>query len=180
MIEDKIAVFNCLSIMHQQCHEKKTRYLVSNLGTISKTRARTENLEFCSNMEDFWSKCDEKFKGHEKNERYIILSKHNEVTEYVTNITHSAGRKIAYFTRFNLLNIVSDWGEGMIWKKLSRVGQERLGPSHFFIPLVLGPLNSLVWYVPSLRYTRSLGWRMHCDAEVTESSTNKQHHLSQR
>jgi len=45
-------------------------------------------------------------------------------------------------------------------------------------PLVLGPLNSLVWYVPSLRYTRGLGWRMHCGAEVTESSTNKQHHLS--
>ena len=30
----------------------------------------------------------------------------------------------------------------------------------------------LVWYVPSLRYTRGLGWRMHCGAEVTESSTN--------
>jgi hypothetical protein len=58
------------------------------------------------------------------------------------------------------------------------VGQDRLGPSHFFMPLVLGPLNSLVWYVPSLRYTRGLGWRMHCGAEVTESSTNKQHHLS--
>ena len=58
------------------------------------------------------------------------------------------------------------------------MGQERLGPSYFFIPLVLGPLNSLVWYVPSLRYTRGLGWRMHCGAEVTESSTNKQHHLS--
>jgi hypothetical protein len=57
------------------------------------------------------------------------------------------------------------------------VGQERLGPSYFFIPLVLGPLNSLVWYVPSLRYTHGLGWRMHCGAEVTESSTNKQHHL---
>ena len=27
------------------------------------------------------------------------------------------------------------------------------------------------------RYTRGLGWRMHCGAEVTESSTNKQHHL---
>jgi hypothetical protein len=26
-----------------------------------------------------------------------------------------------------------------------------------------------------LRYTRGLGWRMHCGAEVTESSTNKQH-----
>ena len=58
------------------------------------------------------------------------------------------------------------------------MGQERLGPSYFFIPLVLGPLNSLVWYVPSLRYTRGLGWRMHCGVEVTESSTNKQHHLS--
>jgi hypothetical protein len=58
------------------------------------------------------------------------------------------------------------------------VGQERLGPSYFFIPLVLGPLKSLVLYVPSLRYTRGLGWRMHCGVEVTESSTNKQHHLS--
>jgi hypothetical protein len=36
------------------------------------------------------------------------------------------------------------------------------------------------WYVPSLRYTRGLGWRMHCGAEVTESSTNKLHHLSLR
>jgi hypothetical protein len=53
-----------------------------------------------------------------------------------------------------------------------------LGPSYFFISLVLGPLNSLVWYVPSSRYTRCLGWRMHCCVEVTESSTNKQHHLS--
>ena len=26
------------------------------------------------------------------------------------------------------------------------VGQELLGPSYFFIPLVLGPLNSLVWW----------------------------------
>ena len=58
------------------------------------------------------------------------------------------------------------------------VGQERLGPSYFFIPLVLGPLNSHVWYVPSLRYTRGLGWRMHYGVEVTESSTNKQQHLS--
>jgi len=29
------------------------------------------------------------------------------------------------------------------------VGQERLGPSYFFTSLVLGPLNSLLWYVPS-------------------------------
>jgi hypothetical protein len=57
------------------------------------------------------------------------------------------------------------------------VGQERLGPFYFFIPLVLGPLNSLVWYVASLRYTCGLGWRMHFGVEVTESSTNKQHHL---
>jgi hypothetical protein len=78
---------------------------------------------------------------------------------------------------------------------------QRLGPSYFFISLVLGPLNSLAWYVPSfgwrihgsvedtklstnkqhslsLRYTRGPGWRMHCGVEVTESSTNKQHHLS--
>jgi hypothetical protein len=32
------------------------------------------------------------------------------------------------------------------------VGQERLGPSYFFISLVLGPLNSLLWYIPSSRY----------------------------
>jgi len=35
------------------------------------------------------------------------------------------------------------------------VGQERLGPSCFFISLVLVPLNSLLWYVPSSRYTWS-------------------------
>ena len=62
---------------------------------------------------------------------------------------------------------------GVVWG----VGQERLGPPYFFISLVLDPLNSLVWYVPSLRYTRGLGWRMHCGAEVTESSTNRQHHF---
>ena len=55
------------------------------------------------------------------------------------------------------------------------MGQKRLGPSYFFISLVLVPLNSLVWYVPSLRYARGLGWRIHCGVEVTESSTNKQH-----
>ena len=32
------------------------------------------------------------------------------------------------------------------------VGQERLEPSYFFISLVLVPLNSLLWYVPSSRY----------------------------
>jgi hypothetical protein len=56
------------------------------------------------------------------------------------------------------------------------VGQERLGPSYFFISLVLAPLNSLIWYVPSLRYTCGLGWSIHCGVEVTELSTNKQHH----
>jgi len=30
--------------------------------------------------------------------------------------------------------------------------KERLGPSYFFISLLLGPLNSLFWYVPSSRY----------------------------
>jgi hypothetical protein len=38
---------------------------------------------------------------------------------------------------------------------VSGVGQERLGPSYFFKSLVLGPLNSLLWYVPSSRYTWS-------------------------
>jgi hypothetical protein len=52
------------------------------------------------------------------------------------------------------------------------------GPSYFFIQLVLGPLNSLVWYVPYIRYTRGLGWRIHCGVEVTESSTNKQQQKS--
>ena len=32
------------------------------------------------------------------------------------------------------------------------VGQERLGPPYFFISLVLGLLNNLLWYVPSSRY----------------------------
>ncbi len=58
------------------------------------------------------------------------------------------------------------------------MGQDRLGPSYFFISLVLALLNSLVWYVPSLRYTHDLGLRMHCGVEATESNTNKQHHLS--
>jgi hypothetical protein len=35
------------------------------------------------------------------------------------------------------------------------VSQERLGPSYFFISLLLGPLNSLFWYVPSSRYSSS-------------------------
>ena len=32
------------------------------------------------------------------------------------------------------------------------VGQQRLGPSYFFIPLALGPLNSLVWWEVPLGY----------------------------
>ena len=31
------------------------------------------------------------------------------------------------------------------------MGQELLGPSYFFIPVVLGPLNSLVWYDRAVR-----------------------------
>ena len=40
------------------------------------------------------------------------------------------------------------------------VGQERLGPSYFFISLVLGPLtcDSLLWYVPSSRYIWSFNF----------------------
>jgi hypothetical protein len=30
--------------------------------------------------------------------------------------------------------------------------KERLGPSYFFIPLVLGPLNSLIWWEVPLGY----------------------------
>ena len=52
------------------------------------------------------------------------------------------------------------------------VGQERLGPSYFFVSLVLGPLNSLLFV-----FSRGFGRRMHLGVEVTESSTNKQHHL---
>ena len=33
-----------------------------------------------------------------------------------------------------------------------RSGSGELGPSYFFISLVLGPLNSLLWYVRSSRY----------------------------
>jgi hypothetical protein len=58
-------------------------------------------------------------------------------------------------------------------------GESGLSPSYFFISLVLGPLNSLVWYVPSLRYARGVGCRIHCGVEVTESSTNKQLHHHQ-
>jgi hypothetical protein len=32
------------------------------------------------------------------------------------------------------------------------MGQERLGPSYFLIPFVLGSLNSLVWCEVPLRY----------------------------
>jgi hypothetical protein len=43
--------------------------------------------------------------------------------------------------------------KGVVWG----VGQERLGPSYFFIPLVLGPLNSHVWCEVPLGYI-ALGW----------------------
>ena len=44
------------------------------------------------------------------------------------------------------------------------MGQERLGPSYFFISLVLGPLNSLFFF-----FTQP---RLHLGVEVTELSTN--------
>jgi len=58
--------------------------------------------------------------------------------------------------------------------RTARARALRLGPSYFFISfkLVLGPLNSLFFF------SRGLGWRMHLVVEVTELSTNKQHHLS--
>jgi len=61
------------------------------------------------------------------------------------------------------------------WHLLFTDAKQVLCASYFFVSLVLGPLNSLVWYVPSLRYTRGLGWRIHCGVEVNESNTNKQH-----
>jgi hypothetical protein len=54
------------------------------------------------------------------------------------------------------------------------VGQERLGPSYFFISLVLGPLNSLLWYVPSLRYIWS------SILFFVSARTNKRHHHHRR
>jgi hypothetical protein len=50
--------------------------------------------------------------------------------------------------------------------------------SYFFIPLVLGPRNSLVWYVPSSRYTRALVWRIHRGLEVTESRSSARYRES--
>jgi len=50
------------------------------------------------------------------------------------------------------------------------VGQERVGPSYFFIFLVLGPLNSLFWYLPSSRYIWS---SLLC---FVSARTNKRHH----
>jgi hypothetical protein len=54
----------------------------------------------------------------------------------------------------------------------------RPGPSYFFISLV-----SLCSARPPKQpffFSRGLGWRMHLGVEVTELSTNKQHHLSRR
>jgi hypothetical protein len=52
------------------------------------------------------------------------------------------------------------------------VGQERLGPSYFFVSLVLGPLNSLFFFFTRPRPAYALKCR------GSESSTNKQHYLS--
>ena len=50
------------------------------------------------------------------------------------------------------------------------MGQERLGPSYFFISLALGPLNSLLWYVPSLGIYGA--WLLF----FVSARTNKRHH----
>jgi hypothetical protein len=55
------------------------------------------------------------------------------------------------------------------------VGQELLGPSYFFISLVLGPLNSLVWYVPSYRYIWSL-----TPIFVSARTSKRHHHFEHR
>ena len=46
----------------------------------------------------------------------------------------------------------------------------RLGPSYFFISLVLGPLNSLLWYAPSSRYIWSSA------PLFVSARTNQRHH----
>jgi hypothetical protein len=53
------------------------------------------------------------------------------------------------------------------------VGQERLGPSYFFISLVLGPLNSLLWSVPS---SRNIGSSLARLLLFVSARTNKRHH----
>jgi hypothetical protein len=65
-----------------------------------------------------------------------------EVTESSTNKQH-------HISRFGA---DAYWRDMVSQECVARVGQERLGPSYFFISLVLGPLNSLLWYVPSSRY----------------------------
>jgi hypothetical protein len=44
----------------------------------------------------------------------------------------------------------------------------RLGPSYFFISLWLGPLNSLLWYVPSSRYIHGARLLL-CSASTNKS-----------
>ena len=64
------------------------------------------------------------------------------------------------------------------------VGQERLGPSYFFISLVLVPLNSLLWYVPSSRYVWSSvsifcfckNNKRHHHHQMIFCKNNKRHH----
>ena len=51
-----------------------------------------------------------------------------------------------------------------------QVGQERLGPSYFFISLVLGPLNSLVWVRTFLKVYGA--WLLF----FVSARTNKRHH----
>ena len=50
------------------------------------------------------------------------------------------------------------------------MGQERLGPSYFFISLVLGPLNRLVWYYLPKGIYRD--WLLF----FVSARTNKRHH----
>ena len=44
-------------IMSEHNHGNSTKCRVSDLGIMS-MRVTTDNLESCSNMEEFWSKCD--------------------------------------------------------------------------------------------------------------------------
>jgi hypothetical protein len=52
------------------------------------------------------------------------------------------------------------------------VGQERRGPSYFFISFVLGPLSSLSWYVPSSRYIWSSAPILFLQEQIKTSSSS--------
>ena len=53
------------------------------------------------------------------------------------------------------------------------MGEERLGPSYFLIPLVLGPLNSLVWWEVPLGYI-ALGCHDFCFCKNKQKTSSRE------